>query len=61
MRHDFKDGREADEKVDERFDHRHRAEEHVDEVPTAAHEAAKADESPVEAADDDKDPRDHVH
>jgi len=54
------DSRNAHQKVDERLEHRDRAEDHADEVPIAAKEHAEADEAPVDAAYDEQEKRNHV-
>ena len=46
------DGREADQHVNEPLYLRPGAEDHVDHVPVGAGKPAKADEAPVESADD---------
>ena len=48
-------GREADQNIDELLDLRHPAEDLVYDVPVVAHEAAEADEAPVESTDEDQD------
>jgi len=60
VRRDEDDRREADEQVDEVLESRPLAEEEVHYVPIATHPTTERNETPVEAADDDKNKCDTV-
>ena len=60
VRCELVDGRKADEDIHEPFDYRPRAENQIDDIPITAEEASQSDEAPVEGADDDEDPGNHV-
>lgn len=49
----------TDEDIDDRFDHRPLAEEHVDQVPVSvAHEMTETDKAPVQGSNDDENAHD---
>ena len=60
MREEQDESAETNEQVDEPFDLRPIAEDHIDYIPVVAHVTAKSDETPVEAADNDEDERESV-
>jgi hypothetical protein len=60
MHDEFVYSREAYQDVNNVLYWRPGTEYQINKVPIAAHEPAQADQTPVEGADDDEDPRNHV-